>query len=86
MVFLMGYMGSGKSTLAKAISNVTDIPFYDLDDLIVKDTDISISDFFKKHGEIAFRKKETEVLKALIESNERCVVALGGGTPCYANN
>ena len=59
----MGYMGSGKSTLGKAISNVTDIPFYDLDHLIVKDTDISISDFFKKHGEqLIHKNKEYEKL------------------------
>ena len=33
-----------------------------------------------------FRKKETEYLKALINSSENTVLALGGGTPCYADN
>lgn len=82
----MGYMGSGKSTIGQKISTVLDYNFFDLDDYIVKQEMMSITDLFKKKGEIYFRKKEAQYLNELINSKEDVVLSLGGGTPCYGNN
>ena len=79
-------MGSGKSTLGKELATVLKYSFLDIDDYIIEKEKASISDIFKKKGEIYFRKKETEYLKEIISSSKNIVLALGGGTPCYGNN
>jgi len=86
IVVLIGYMGSGKSTIGKELATLLNYHFLDLDDYISKKENQSIPEIFKIKGEIYFRKKETEYLKALINSSENTVLALGGGTPCYADN
>ncbi|WP_405570386.1 shikimate kinase [Winogradskyella sp. Asnod2-B02-A] len=86
IIVLLGYMGSGKSTLGKELATVLKYSFLDIDDYIIENEKASISDIFKKKGEIYFRKKETEYLKEIISSSKNTVLALGGGTPCYGNN
>lgn len=83
---LLGYMGSGKSTIARIVADQLGIEALDMDDYISEKEKNSIVDIFKTKGEIYFRLKENEYLKALIQSDESFVLALGGGTPCYANN
>lgn len=85
-IILLGYMGSGKSTIAKRLSKNLNIPFVDLDKIIEKKTNLSINELFEQYGEIYFRKLEREVLVELINSADPLIIALGGGTPCYANN
>ncbi|WP_159023028.1 shikimate kinase [Formosa sp. L2A11] len=85
-LILIGYMGSGKSTLGRKLAKKLNHPFIDLDDYIEDQEQLSIPELFKTRGEIYFRKKENEYLKALLEDQDNVVLALGGGTPCYANN
>lgn len=85
-IILLGYMGCGKSTIAKALSKLTKIPFVDLDKSIEERTKSSINEIFERHGEIYFRKLEHEVFVELLNSPEKIIIGLGGGTPCYANN
>ncbi|WP_299781964.1 shikimate kinase [uncultured Formosa sp.] len=85
-LILIGYMGSGKSTLGKKLAKALNYPFIDLDDYIEEQEQLSIPELFKSRGEIYFRKKENEYLKGLLEEQNNIVLALGGGTPCYANN
>lgn len=82
----MGYMGSGKSTIGKDLAKALGYSFTDLDNYIEDKQGQSISEIFKTKGEIYFRKKETEYLQELIENRDKCVIALGGGTPCYSTN
>jgi shikimate kinase len=86
IVVLMGYMGSGKSTIGKELATVLNYTFLDLDDYISEKEHQTIAQLFKTKGEIYFRKKETEYLKALVDTKKNMVLALGGGTPCYADN
>ncbi|MDW5290950.1 shikimate kinase [Formosa sp. PL04] len=85
-LILIGYMGSGKSTLGRKLAKILNYPFIDLDHYIEEKEKLSISELFKTRGEIYFRKKEHEYLKDILEEQDDIVLALGGGTPCYANN
>ncbi len=85
-IILLGYMGCGKSTIANMLSKNIGIPFVDLDIKIEEKVNLSINAIFEKHGEIYFRKLEHEVFIELLNSPERLIIGLGGGTPCYANN
>jgi shikimate kinase len=85
-IILLGYMGCGKSTIAKRLSNITEIPFVDLDKSIEERTNLSINEIFEQRGEIYFRKLEREVFIDLLNTPRQLIIGLGGGTPCYANN
>lgn len=85
-IFLLGYMGSGKSTLAKALSIQKKLPFIDLDHYIEQKEGQSVTEIFKKKGEIYFRKQEITYLNELLNSEKSFILALGGGTPCYGTN
>jgi shikimate kinase len=85
-IILLGYMGCGKSTIANRLSKSTNIPYVDLDKSIEERMNMSIKDIFEQRGEIYFRKLEHEIFVELLNSPEKLIIGLGGGTPCYANN
>ncbi len=85
-IILLGYMGCGKSTISKNLSQALNLRSIDLDDYISERENKNIPDIFKDKGEIYFRTKENFYLKELLENKENIILALGGGTPCYANN
>jgi shikimate kinase len=85
-IVLLGYMGCGKSVIGAFLAEKLQIPFYDLDNEIEKETQISIAELFQTRGEIYFRKKENETLKSFLDKKENFILSLGGGTPCYYNN
>jgi shikimate kinase len=84
-IFLVGFMGCGKSTKAKQLANLLECPVIDIDALIVAQQGMSIADYFAANGEAAFRQLENETLKSF-EYPDTCVVATGGGLPCYFDN
>src|SRR6056297_1830035 len=78
-VFLCGMMGSGKSTVGRKVAEELNVPFQDLDEMIVEKADMSIPDIFKDQGEAGFRKMERKIL--VRESQYfKGVMALGGGS------
>lgn len=79
-------MASGKSAVGKLLSDKLNIKFIDLDFYIETCEKTSITSIFKTKGEIYFRKKEGEYLQQLLDLNEKCIISLGGGTPCYGAN
>lgn len=84
-VFIVGFMGSGKTTWGKKLAEKTGRLFIDLDEYIVSSAGMPISEYFKEHGETAFRELESHTLKCL-PSSQPAVVSTGGGTPCYFDN
>jgi len=77
LVFL-GMMGSGKSSIGNLVSKKLDLPFIDIDGLIVENAGMSISEIFEKKGEVYFRNLEEKItLKTLKKLNN--VISLGGG-------
>ncbi len=79
-------MGSGKSSVGRILSKKLDYNLIDLDDYIEEKENATVKDIFKTKGEVYFRKKEAEYLKKLLKLEENTVLALGGGTPCFAGN
>ena len=77
LVFL-GMMGSGKSSIGNLVSKKLDLPFIDIDSLIVKNTGMSISEIFKKKGEYYFRDLEEKITLRSLRKIKN-VVSLGGG-------
>lgn len=84
-VFLVGFMGCGKSTKAKQLANHLNCPVIDLDAVIVAEQGKTIAEYFAENGEAAFRKLECETLKNY-DYPATCVVATGGGLPCFFDN
>jgi len=77
LVFL-GMMGSGKSSIGNLVSKKLNLPFIDIDNLIVEKAGMSISEIFQKKGEVYFRNLEEKItLKALRKI--KYVISLGGG-------
>lgn len=85
-IVLVGYMGSGKSTIGNLLSKNVRIPFYDLDEIIEMNEGMSVKKIFELKGEVYFRKIENLYFNKFVNENDNFILALGGGTPCYANN
>jgi len=85
-IFLIGFMGSGKTYWGQLLSESLELPFFDLDAVIVRTEQKSISDIFTEKGEEYFRYKEKEVLEELVKDHDKFIVSCGGGTPCFFNN
>ena len=77
LVFL-GMMGSGKSSIGSLVSKKLDLPFIDIDNVIVKNAGMTVSEVFEKKGEDYFRNLEEKItLKSLKKIKN--VISLGGG-------
>lgn len=85
-IFLTGMMGCGKSFWAPKIAALGGFDSVDLDEYIEEKMQQSVSDIFKNMGEPFFRKTESECLTEIIQRHIHCIVATGGGTPCFHNN
>jgi shikimate kinase len=85
-IVLLGYMASGKSSIGKLLSKKLSMKFLDLDDYIINKEGMSIAEIFEKKGEVYFRVIENKYLKEVLNTKDQLILALGGGTPCYANN
>lgn len=84
-IYLVGFSGSGKSTIAVLIGAKLQWPAYDLDQIIVERSGMTIPIIFEREGEPGFRAREAEALRAVSNSGP-FVVATGGGTLVGAEN
>ena len=77
LVFL-GMMGSGKSSIGNLVSKKLNLPFIDVDNLIVESVGMSISKIFEKKSENYFRNLEEKITLKCLKKIKN-VVSLGGG-------
>jgi len=75
---LVGLMGAGKSSVGRLLAKRLDLTFHDADDEIEIAAGFTIEDYFKRHGEAAFREGEHKVIMRLLEGPPH-VLATGGG-------
>lgn len=85
-LIFIGFMGSGKTTLGKRLSKKLHIKFVDTDQYIEDMEGKSIREIFETEGEDFFRNLETKALKDLLQSPNRLLLSLGGGTPLREEN
>ncbi|MET0390177.1 MAG: 3-dehydroquinate synthase [Polyangiales bacterium] len=78
-IFLSGLMGTGKTTVGKALSERTDLPLVDLDQVLTQQLGSSIADYFRQHGEAAFRARERAAVEKVLAEHPLAIIALGGG-------
>lgn len=78
-------MCSGKTTLGRMMARDEGLEFIDLDEYIEQREGKSVSDIFREKGESGFREIERQSLREVSEK-ENCVIACGGGTPCFFDN
>ena len=81
---LIGMMGSGKSIIGSLLSEILNLEFNDVDNIIEKEARIKISEIFKNKGENYFRKLEEKITLQLLKS-QNTIVSLGGGGLIYKN-
>ena len=79
-------MGSGKSTLGLSLAKLWHCEFIDLDQYIESKVQSSLETIFERQGESVFREMEQEALTELLDKPSKCIIALGGGTPCFGDN
>ena len=79
-------MGSGKSVVAAELSKMLKIPFVELDTLIEKRLNSTITKIFAEKGELYFRKLEHQIFNEQLTCAGNLIISTGGGTPCYFNN
>ena len=77
---LIGFMGAGKTTVASLL----DENFIDMDEFLSERLEMPIKEYFEQYGEAAFRQKESELLKELLQSEQ--VISTGGGIISNAQN
>lgn len=84
-IILIGFMGSGKTSCGKAFAKLAGIEFYDTDEMIEKEQNMTITNIFSKYGEKYFRELETELVKSLA-GRDIGVLSVGGGLPITDGN
>jgi shikimate kinase len=75
---LTGMMGVGKTSIGKILSQKLSMKFIDIDQIIERKLNTTISDIFKKKGEKFFRKYEEKITLNEV-SKLNTVISLGGG-------
>ncbi len=87
-IALVGLPGSGKSTVSRCLGRLLQCPVLDTDAVIEEYIACSISEFFEREGEAAFRDLESDTLaQALGLAHEKTVVlATGGGIVLRPSN
>jgi len=78
-IVFTGMMGTGKTAVGRYLAEQLKVPFYDLDELIEKESGLDIPAIFREQGEAAFRTLEREVVSRLSQVSG-CIIATGGGT------
>lgn len=84
-IFLVGPMGAGKSAVGRQLARMLQLEFHDSDTVIETRTGVDIAFIFEKEGEAGFRRRESEVIRALT-ALEGIVLATGGGAVLDAEN
>jgi shikimate kinase len=77
-IVLVGFMGTGKTSVGVRLAEMLKMQFVDTDDLIEKESGMSISDMFSQKGEDYFRDRESSIIEKVSKLGGQ-VIATGGG-------
>ncbi len=85
-IVLVGMPSCGKSSIGKALSVTLRRHFYDSDEPIASEANMSIPEIFLRYGEVHFRYLETKSIKKLSSGIWNAVIATGGGAVLREEN
>ncbi len=85
-IVLVGMPSCGKSSIGKALSVTLRRHFYDSDEPIALEANMSIPEIFLRYGEAHFRYLETKSIKKLSSGIWNAVIATGGGAVLREEN
>lgn len=84
-IVIIGFMGTGKSTVGSRLAQRLKRQFVDMDREIERIVGMTVSEIFKRYGEIRFRSEEKLMAQKL--ARESClVIAAGGGVVLEQGN
>ncbi len=78
-------MGSGKSLIGSQLAASLGLKHLDSDKEIALNENKSINEIFRDHGELYFRKLESDFIKEYSTVHD-IVISTGGGLPCANDN
>lgn len=85
-IALIGMPAIGKTSLGRKLARYYDLPFDDLDQLLVNELGCSIAEYFERMGEAQFRDAEARLLAHVAQQPGAGVLATGGGIVLRAEN
>jgi shikimate kinase len=77
-IIFIGFMGVGKTTIGKLVAKKLYRDFVDIDEEIVKEYNMPITQIFNEIGEKAFRDREKSLITSLCEQRLK-IISVGGG-------
>lgn len=77
-IILIGFMATGKTTIGEVISKKLNMELVNMDSIIEKEQNTSISNIFSEKGEDYFRDLETKMLKDCVQK-KNIILSTGGG-------
>lgn len=78
-IALVGLRGAGKSTAGRLLGEKLGVPFFELDREIERVSGTTLASLIDLYGQPAYRRHELETLREILATNERFVLATGGG-------
>ena len=84
-IFPIGFMGAGKSTVAGELKDKLEMDRVEMDQMIVENRGMSISEIFDEFGEAYFRNLESNTLIEL-QKRKQTIVSCGGGVVMREEN
>ena len=84
-LILIGFMGTGKSTLGKVLAERLHLEQVDLDEVVVQEQNMPISDIFSRYGEDRFRELEHDVV-CRYAAQPNLIISPGGGAVLREEN
>ena len=78
-IALVGVRGGGKTTLGKAISSTLAVDFIEISKQITVISDIAVREMISLYGQEGFRRYEKDAIATIIKSQDKVIIAVGGG-------
>jgi shikimate kinase len=78
-IAFVGFMGTGKSTVAQLTANRLQMPVADIDNIVEKQCNDTITNIIRQRGEPYFRAIEAETIDNVLQRPAPTVISCGGG-------
>jgi XRE family aerobic/anaerobic benzoate catabolism transcriptional regulator len=78
-ICLIGLRGAGKSTLGAAVAQARGVPFIELNREIEAAGGMPVAEIMALYGAQGYRQLEADALDAIVASQDRAIIAVGGG-------